>query len=44
MADTARIVIIDDHAILGAVPGIEGFLLACGFSGHGFSTVPRPAG
>ena len=30
----------DDHAILGAVPGIDGLLLACGFSGHGFQHSP----
>jgi sarcosine oxidase subunit beta len=30
----------DDHAILGAAPGIDGFLLACGFSGHGFQHSP----
>ena len=30
----------DDHAILGAVPEIEGLLLACGFSGHGFQHSP----
>jgi sarcosine oxidase subunit beta len=30
----------DDHAILGAVPEVEGFLLACGFSGHGFQHSP----
>lgn len=26
----------DHHAILGTVPQLEGFILACGFSGHGF--------
>jgi sarcosine oxidase subunit beta len=30
----------DDHAILGAVPEVEGFYLACGFSGHGFQHSP----
>jgi sarcosine oxidase subunit beta len=30
----------DDHGILGSVPGIEGFILACGFSGHGFQHSP----
>lgn len=30
----------DDHAILGAAPGVEGFFLACGFSGHGFQHSP----
>lgn len=27
---------IDHHAILGKTPELEGFILACGFSGHGF--------
>lgn len=26
----------DHHALLGTVPQLEGFILACGFSGHGF--------
>jgi sarcosine oxidase subunit beta len=30
----------DDHAILGAVPELENFYLACGFSGHGFQHSP----
>jgi sarcosine oxidase subunit beta len=30
----------DDHAILGVVPGLQGFYLACGFSGHGFQHSP----
>ncbi len=30
----------DDHAILGAVPEVEGFYLAVGFSGHGFQHSP----
>lgn len=30
----------DDHAILGPVPEVEGFYLACGFSGHGFQHSP----
>jgi len=30
----------DHHAILGKVPGIEGFILANGFSGHGFQHSP----
>lgn len=30
----------DNHAILGAVPGIQGFILANGFSGHGFQHSP----
>jgi sarcosine oxidase subunit beta len=30
----------DDHAILGPVPELEGFYLACGFSGHGFQHSP----
>ncbi|MBM4420131.1 MAG: FAD-binding oxidoreductase [Chloroflexi bacterium] len=30
----------DDHAILGPVPEVEGFLLATGFSGHGFQHSP----
>ena len=30
----------DNHAIMGPVPGIEGFLLANGFSGHGFMHSP----
>ena len=30
----------DNHAILGKVPGIRGFFLANGFSGHGFQHSP----
>lgn len=30
----------DRQPILGAVPGVEGFFLACGFSGHGFMFAP----
>ncbi|MBM4330838.1 MAG: FAD-binding oxidoreductase [Deltaproteobacteria bacterium] len=30
----------DNHAILGEVPGVEGFFLANGFSGHGFQHSP----
>ena len=30
----------DNHAILGTVPGLEGFILANGFSGHGFQHSP----
>jgi sarcosine oxidase subunit beta len=30
----------DHHAILGPVPGIEGFIVANGFSGHGFQHSP----
>ncbi len=30
----------DSQAILGRVPEIEGFFLACGFSGHGFMHSP----
>jgi glycine/D-amino acid oxidase-like deaminating enzyme len=30
----------DQHAILGAVPEVGGFYLACGFSGHGFQHSP----
>ncbi len=30
----------DDHAIIGAVPGLEGFFCANGFSGHGFQHSP----
>jgi sarcosine oxidase subunit beta len=30
----------DNHAIIGPVPGIEGFILANGFSGHGFMHSP----
>ena len=30
----------DNHAILGQVPGVEGFILANGFSGHGFQHSP----
>lgn len=31
---------LDYHAILGPVPEVEGFYLACGFSGHGFMHSP----
>lgn len=30
----------DKHAILGAVPAVEGLWLACGFSGHGVMHAP----
>ena len=30
----------DFHPVLGQVPGVEGFLLCCGFSGHGFKEAP----
>ncbi|MFQ5912462.1 MAG: NAD(P)/FAD-dependent oxidoreductase [Nitrospinota bacterium] len=30
----------DNHAIMGPVPGVEGFLVANGFSGHGFMHSP----
>jgi sarcosine oxidase subunit beta len=30
----------DNHAILGRVPGVEGLILANGFSGHGFQHSP----
>jgi sarcosine oxidase subunit beta len=30
----------DKHAILGAVPGVDGLWLACGFSGHGVMHAP----
>lgn len=30
----------DNHAILGKVPGLEGLILANGFSGHGFQHSP----
>jgi sarcosine oxidase, subunit beta len=30
----------DDHAILGAVPNVEGLYVATGFSGHGFMHSP----
>jgi sarcosine oxidase subunit beta len=30
----------DHHAILGEVPGTESFILANGFSGHGFQHSP----
>jgi sarcosine oxidase subunit beta len=30
----------DRHPIIGAAPGVEGFLLANGFSGHGFQHAP----
>jgi len=30
----------DDLPVLGAVPGVDGLLVAAGFSGHGFALVP----
>jgi sarcosine oxidase subunit beta len=30
----------DFHPVLGAVPGVDGFLMCCGFSGHGFKEAP----
>jgi sarcosine oxidase subunit beta len=30
----------DDNPIIGSLPGIEGFLCAIGFSGHGFQQAP----
>lgn len=30
----------DNHAIMGRAPEVEGFYLACGFSGHGFQHSP----
>ena len=30
----------DNHAVMGPVPGVEGFLAANGFSGHGFMHSP----
>jgi sarcosine oxidase subunit beta len=30
----------DSHAILGPVPGLEGFFVATGFSGHGIMHSP----
>jgi sarcosine oxidase subunit beta len=30
----------DNHAILGKVPDVEGFIVANGFSGHGFQHSP----
>ncbi|HEX9269557.1 MAG TPA: FAD-binding oxidoreductase [Candidatus Limnocylindria bacterium] len=30
----------DNHAIMGQAPDLEGFYLACGFSGHGFQHGP----
>jgi len=30
----------DDLPLLGPVPGIDGLLVAAGFSGHGFALVP----
>jgi sarcosine oxidase subunit beta len=30
----------DNHAIVGGVPEVEGLLLCCGFSGHGFQHSP----
>lgn len=31
---------LDDHAIIGWAPGVEGFFLAVGFGGHGFQHSP----
>jgi len=30
----------DKHPIIGAVPGLDGFLCAAGFSGHGIMHAP----
>lgn len=30
----------DHHPVLGKAPGVEGFYLACGFSGHGIMHSP----
>jgi sarcosine oxidase subunit beta len=30
----------DNHAILGRAPEVDGFYVACGFSGHGFQHAP----
>src|SRR5207245_9215286 len=30
----------DRHPVIGAAPGVEGFYLANGFSGHGFQHAP----
>ena len=30
----------DRHPLIGPAPGVEGFLLANGFSGHGFQHAP----
>jgi sarcosine oxidase, subunit beta len=30
----------DDLGVLGAVPGVDGLLVATGFSGHGFMHAP----
>ena len=30
----------DKHPIIGAIPGLEGFLCAAGFSGHGIMHAP----
>ena len=30
----------DFHPVLGPVPSVAGFLLCCGFSGHGFKEAP----
>jgi sarcosine oxidase subunit beta len=30
----------DFHPIMGAAPGVEGLLMCCGFSGHGFKEAP----
>ncbi|HKQ97739.1 MAG TPA: FAD-binding oxidoreductase [Candidatus Polarisedimenticolia bacterium] len=30
----------DFHPILGTAPGVEGLLMCCGFSGHGFKEAP----
>ncbi len=33
----------DAHPVIGPVPGLAGFVCACGFSGHGSCTRPPPA-
>jgi len=30
----------DNHAVIGRHPNLHGFILACGFSGHGFQHSP----
>jgi sarcosine oxidase subunit beta len=30
----------DNHAVIGGFPEVEGFICACGFSGHGFQHAP----